>query len=54
LIVLGLSVISSRLAEKNKILTQEVVLLKKRVNDLEKFHDHANEAPRPQSGSSPG
>ena len=36
LIVLGLSVITSRLAEKNKILTQEVVLLKKRVADLEK------------------
>jgi uncharacterized membrane protein len=36
LIVLGLSVITSRLAEKNKILTQEVVLLKKRVDDLEK------------------
>ena len=34
-IVLGLSVITSRLAEKNKILTQEVVLLKKRVLDLE-------------------
>jgi hypothetical protein len=39
LIVLGLSVISSRLAEKNRILTQEVVLLKKRVADLEKSHD---------------
>ena len=36
LIVLGLSVITSRLAEKNKVLTQEVVLLKKRVDDLEK------------------
>jgi hypothetical protein len=36
LIVLGLSVITSRLAEKNKVLTQEVVLLKKRVEDLEK------------------
>jgi uncharacterized membrane protein len=34
-IVLGLSVITSRLAEKNRILTQEVVLLKKRVSDLE-------------------
>ena len=34
-IILGLSVITSRLAEKNKILTQEVVLLKKRVSDLE-------------------
>jgi uncharacterized membrane protein len=34
-IVLGLSVITSRLAEKNKILTQEVVLLRKRVCDLE-------------------
>jgi len=36
LIILGLSVITSRLAEKNKTLTQEVVLLKKRVTDLEK------------------
>ncbi len=36
LIVLALSVITSRLAEKNKVLTQEVVLLKKRVADLEK------------------
>jgi hypothetical protein len=35
-IVLGLSVITSRLAEKNKVLTQEVVLLKNRVDDLEK------------------
>jgi hypothetical protein len=39
LIILGLSVITSRLAEKNKTLTQEVVLLKKRVADLEKSHD---------------
>jgi hypothetical protein len=38
LIVLGLSVITSRLAEKNKVLTQEVVLLKKRVADLENSH----------------
>jgi len=36
LISLGLSVITSRLSEKNKILAQEVVLLKKRVTDLEK------------------
>ena len=36
LIVLGLSVVTSRLAEKNRALTQEVVLLKKRVIDLEK------------------
>jgi hypothetical protein len=36
LIVLGLSVITSRLSVKNKILAQEVVLLKKRVEDLEK------------------
>jgi len=36
LIVLALSVITSRLSEKNKVLTQEVVLLKKRVEDLEK------------------
>ena len=35
-IVLALSVVTSRLAEKNKVLTQEVVLLKKRVGDLEK------------------
>jgi hypothetical protein len=39
LIILGLSVITSRLAEKNKTLTQEVVLLEKRVADLEKSHD---------------
>jgi len=36
LIALSLSVVTSRLSEKNKILTQEVVLLKKRVVDLEK------------------
>jgi hypothetical protein len=36
LIVVGLSVITSRLADKNKVLTQEVVLLEKRVDDLEK------------------
>lgn len=36
LIVLGLSVITSSLSEKNKVLTQEIVLLKKRVADLEK------------------
>jgi len=36
LIVLGLSVITSRLSVKNKILAQEIVLLKKRVADLEK------------------
>ena len=35
LISLGLSVITSRLAEKNRTLTQEVALLKKRVADLE-------------------
>lgn len=38
LIILGLSVITSRLSEKNRTLTQEVVLLKKRVTDLEKSH----------------
>ena len=43
LIVLGLSVITSRLSAKNKILTQEVVLLKKRVADLEKSHDAPNQ-----------
>jgi hypothetical protein len=42
LIILGLSVITSRLTEKNKILTQEVVLLKKRVADLEKSNDAEN------------
>ena len=36
LISLGLSVITSRLAEKNRVLTQELVLLKKRFDDLEK------------------
>jgi hypothetical protein len=41
-IVLGLSVITSRLTEKNKVLTQEVVLLKKRVADLEKSHNSGN------------
>ena len=39
LIILGLSVITSRLSEKNRTLTQEVVLLKKRVTDLEKCHE---------------
>ncbi len=34
-IVLGLSVITSRLSEKNKVLTQELALLKKRVDELE-------------------
>ena len=43
-IVLGLSVITSRLSEKNKVLTQEVVLLKKRVADLEKSHNTGNPA----------
>jgi len=38
LLSLGLSVITSRLAEKNRILTQRVVLLEKRVADLEKPH----------------
>jgi len=42
LIVLGLSVITSRLAEKNKVLTQEVALLKKQVADLEKSHNEPN------------
>ena len=35
LIVLGLSVITSRLTEKNGALAQELALLKKRVSDLE-------------------
>ncbi len=35
LLSLGLSVITSRLAEKNRILTQKVVLLEKRITDLE-------------------
>lgn len=39
LIILGLSVITSRLSEKNKVLTQEVVLLKQRVTDLERSHN---------------
>lgn len=39
LLSLGLSVITSRLAEKNRMLTQRVVLLEKRVTDLEKPHD---------------
>lgn len=38
LLSLALSVITSRLAEKNRILTQKVVLLEKRVTDLEKSH----------------
>jgi hypothetical protein len=45
LLSLGLSVITSRLAEKNRILTQRVVLLERRVDDLEKSHgkaDHQN------------
>ena len=45
LIILALSVITSRLSEKNRTLTQEVVLLKKRVTDLEKSHE---------AGSPPG
>ena len=39
---LALSVITSRLAEKNRILTQTVVLLEKRVADLEKSHGTAD------------
>lgn len=42
LIVLGLSVITSRLAEKNRVLTQEVALLKKQVADLENAHATPN------------
>ncbi len=38
LLSLALSVITSRLSEKNRILTQKVVLLEKRVADLEKPH----------------
>ncbi len=45
LIVLGLSVVTSRLAEKNRVLTQEVVLLKKRVSDLEESDTVATEEP---------
>ena len=45
LVILGLTVVTSRLSEKNRALTQEVVLLKKRVTDLEKFHE---------AGSPPG
>ena len=36
LLSLALTVITSRLAEKNRILTQKVVLLEKRIADLEK------------------
>lgn len=42
LLILGLSVITSRLSEKNRTLTQEVVLLKKRVTDLEKKCEAGN------------
>jgi hypothetical protein len=45
LIVLGLSVITSRLSEKNRALTQEVVLLKKRVEDLENSVNNRRNAP---------
>jgi hypothetical protein len=45
LVILGLTVVTSRLSEKNRALTQEVVLLKKRVTDLEKCHE---------AGSPPG
>jgi hypothetical protein len=38
LVSLSLSVITSRLSEKNRVLTQEIVLLKKRVADLENSH----------------
>jgi len=48
LISLGLSVITSRLAEKNRVLTQEVVLLKKRFDDFEK-----NLAPSEETESRP-
>lgn len=40
-ISLGLSVITSRLSEKNRTLTQELTLLKKRLDDLEKTRDEA-------------
>ena len=43
LLSLALSVITSRLAEKNRILTQKVVLLEKRVVDLEKSHGTTNQ-----------
>ena len=46
LIILGLSVITSRLSEKNKILTQKVVLLEKRVADLEKSHSATSHCSR--------
>ncbi len=36
MIVLGMTIAISRLSERNKKLTQEMVLLKKRVADLEK------------------
>jgi hypothetical protein len=42
LISLGLNVIVSRLSDKNRTLAQEVVLLKKRVTDLEKKYEAGN------------
>lgn len=46
LIVMGLSVVTSRLAEKNRMLTQEVVLLKKRIGDLETSHQMDDGEPK--------
>jgi len=41
-IALGMTIAISRLSERNKRLTQEVVLLKKRIEDLEKVQSESN------------
>ncbi len=41
-IALGTTIAISRLSERNKRLTQEVVLLKKRIEDLEKVQSDSN------------
>jgi hypothetical protein len=46
LIILSLSVITSRLADKNRTLTQKVVLLEKRIADLEKSHSATSHCSR--------
>jgi len=42
IITLGMTVAISHLSEKNKSLTQEIVLLKKRVEDLENVEGKSN------------
>ena len=42
IIALGMTVAISRLSERNKRLTQEMVLLKKKIEDLEKGQGDAN------------